>query len=111
MNWLQYCDEQSSINLSYCKRIHYSFYNDDDTFTDFSKKTEGSNNVEYGKKLALNFAYVARKANVDYKISRKGSHKSYSRMINFTMQIECYHSNDREELLTLSDDALTLLDR
>ena len=38
------------------------FYNYDYKFTDFSKKTEGDNNVEYGAKHALNFSYVAIKS-------------------------------------------------
>ena len=41
-------------------------YNYDFTFTDFSKKTEGGNNVEYSVKLALNFVYVSIIAKGDY---------------------------------------------
>ena len=46
-------------------------YNYDFTFTDFSKKTEGGNNVEYSVKLALKFVYVSIIAKGDYKVARK----------------------------------------
>lgn len=86
-------------------------YNYDYEFTDFSKKTEGSQEAEYGAKLNLNFAYYAIKAKVDYKVTRAGSQESSARMITSTMRIERYYSSVREELSSLSDDALTLLDR
>ena len=46
-------------------------YNYDFTFTDFSKKIEGGNNVEYSVKVALNFTCVSIIAKVDYKVERK----------------------------------------
>ena len=46
-------------------------YNYDFAFTDFSKKTEGGNNVEYIVNLVLNFACVSIIEKVDYKVTRK----------------------------------------
>jgi len=86
-------------------------YNYNYEFTDYSRKTEGNNDREVGVKLSLNFAYAAIKAEVDYSASSSVERKSNTRMISSTMRIERYYSSVREELSSLSDDALTLLDR
>ena len=57
------------------------------------------------------FGYYAVKAKVDYNRNSQVQSESSIRMIISTMRIERYYSSIREELSSLTDDALTLLDR
>jgi len=86
-------------------------YNYDYTFTDFSSTSSGSSEAERGASYSLSFGYYAVKAKVDYNLNSQAQSESSRRMITSTMRIERYYSSIREELSSLTDDALTLLDR
>jgi len=86
-------------------------YNYDYTFTDFSSTSSGSSEAERGASYSLSFGYYAVKAKVDYNRNSQVQSESSRRMITSTMRIERYYSSIREELSSLTDDALTLLDR
>jgi len=89
-------------------------YNYDYTFTDFSEKDRDEDfEPEMGGHLSHTFGYPLIKAKVDskYNGNRSDIATSSERMIVATMRIERYYSSVREELSSLSDDSLTLLDR
>jgi len=90
-------------------------YNYDYTFTDFSEKKDRDGSFEYemGGHLSYTFGYSQVKAKVDLKMKGKRTNivQTSERMIVATMRIERYYSSVREELSSLSDDSLTLLDR
>merc|ERR1719157_428649 len=86
-------------------------YNYDYTFTDFSSTSSGSSEAERGASYSLSFGYYAIKRKVDYNLNSQAQSESSRRMITSTMRIERYYSSIREELSSLTDDALTLLDR